>query len=233
MLEHGAVRNGEPQSLDRRLFAQLLLFDGCGNPAPLIATLTEQVHPGVLYRDVHNPRGVGLLTLAEDPGVFTTSVPALVGSTYFADLDLLAHRTLLGRTYAMGYEPDLVEALFNRPRRHALTPSHHWAVWYPLRRSGQFNRLPAEEQRDILMEHGRIGMAFGAHDLAHDIRLMCYGLDQQDNDFVVGLMGSDLHPLSAVVQAMRKTQQTALYLESLGPFFVGRAIWQAPMSVPL
>jgi hypothetical protein len=31
------------------------------------------------------------------------------------------------------------------------------------------------------------------------------------------------------VQAMRKTQQTALYLERLGPFFVGRAIWQSPM----
>jgi len=26
---------------------------------------------------------------------------------------------------------------------------------------------------------------------------------------------------------MRKTQQTSLYLERLGPFFVGRAIWQA------
>jgi hypothetical protein len=27
---------------------------------------------------------------------------------------------------------------------------------------------------------------------------------------------------------MRKTQQTALYLERLGPFFVGRAVWQSP-----
>ena len=35
------------------------------------------------------------------------------------------------------------------------------------------------------------------------------------------------NPLSAVVQAMRKTQQTALYLEHLGPFFVGRALWQS------
>ena len=25
---------------------------------------------------------------------------------------------------------------------------------------------------------------------------------------------------------MRKTQQTALYLDRLGPFFVGRAVWQ-------
>jgi chlorite dismutase len=36
-----------------------------------------------------------------------------------------------------------------------------------------------------------------------------------------------LHPLSAVVQEMRKTEQTAQYLDSLGPFFVGKAVWQA------
>jgi hypothetical protein len=29
---------------------------------------------------------------------------------------------------------------------------------------------------------------------------------------------------------MRKTQQTSLYLERLGPFFIGRAIWQSPLS---
>jgi hypothetical protein len=26
---------------------------------------------------------------------------------------------------------------------------------------------------------------------------------------------------------MRKTQQTSLYLDRLGPFFVGRAVWKA------
>jgi len=28
---------------------------------------------------------------------------------------------------------------------------------------------------------------------------------------------------------MRKTQQTALYLERLGPFFVGRVVWQSQL----
>ena len=41
------------------------------------------------------------------------------------------------------------------------------------------------------------------------------------------LLGPKLHPLSAVVQEMRKTEQTAQYLDSLGPFFVGKAVWQA------
>ena len=45
--------------------------------------------------------------------------------------------------------------------------------------------------------------------------------------FIVGLIGKDLYPLSAIVQTMRKTQQTSLYLERLGPFFVGRALWQS------
>jgi hypothetical protein len=29
------------------------------------------------------------------------------------------------------------------------------------------------------------------------------------------------------VQAMRRTQQTSLYLDRLGPFLVARAVWQS------
>ncbi len=51
-------------------------------------------------------------------------------------------------------------------------------------------------------------------------------MDKNDNDFVVGLLGTELYPLSVVVQRMRKTQQTSQHLERLGPFFVGRVAWQ-------
>ena len=85
--------------------------------------------------------------------------------------------------------------------------------------------LSTQEQREILQEHGGIGFAFGKAGHAHDVRLACYGIDKNDNDFVIGLIGHDLHPLSATVQAMRKTKQTSDYLENLGPFFVGKAIW--------
>ena len=88
----------------------------------------------------------------------------------------------------------------------------------------RFAQLTPEQQRTILAEHGQIGMAFGAADYAHDVRLACHGLDRDDNDFVIGLVGKELFPLSAVVQAMRRTQQTALYLDRLGPFFVGRVV---------
>jgi chlorite dismutase len=132
--------------------------------------------------------------------------------------------TMFGRTYALGYEPDLTDVLTERPRRTVLNADWPWAIWYPLRRSGSFAQLPADVQRTILSEHGQIGMAFGAGDYAHDIRLACHGLDRDDNDFVIGLIGKELFPLSAVVQAMRKTQQTSLYLDRLGPFLICRKV---------
>jgi len=79
----------------------------------------------------------------------------------------------------------------------------------------------------ILREHGKIGHAFGDADYAHDVRLACFGLDKNDNDFVIGLIGSELYPLSACVQAMRKTKQTSQYIQQMGPFFVGKAVWQS------
>ena len=44
------------------------------------------------------------------------------------------------------------------------------------------------------MEHGGIGMAFGRAGLGYDIRLACHGLDRDDNDFVVGLLGPRAAP---------------------------------------
>jgi chlorite dismutase len=134
---------------------------------------------------------------------------------------------MLGRTYAIGHESDLDETLLHRPLRRVLDPALPWAVWYPLRRSGSFEQLPSKEQNQILMEHGGIGHAYGKAGHAFDIRLACHGLDTHDNDFVVGLLGPELYPLSSVVQRMRRTKQTSLHLERLGPFFVGRGVWRA------
>ena len=226
--EKGGVRNGQPQRSDERLFMQLVAFGGSSDTRPLADTLAVSGVTGVLYEDVNDARGVAVLTLSRDPATFVQPVRAALNTPAFAALTQKPEYTMLGRTYAIGYEPDLQETLLERPRRTVLNPSWPWAVWYPLRRSGRFAQLPTEEQRVILAEHGAIGMAFGAGDYAHDVRLACHGLDKSDNDFVVGLVGKDLYPLSKIVEAMRKTQQTALYLERLGPFFVGRAVWQSP-----
>ena len=41
---------------------------------------------------------------------------------------------------------------------------------------------------------------------------------------MIGLLGAKLHPLSHVVQTMRKTKQTSEYISQMGPFFVGRVV---------
>jgi chlorite dismutase len=230
LTEKGGLRDGQPQRSDERLFMQLLVFGGCKDAAAVARHVEQSGVEGVVYEDVNDPRGIGILTVTPTPDYLLEWVRPALTSGPCASLVAKPEFTMLGRTYSLGYEPDLRETLIERPRRTVLNPAWRWAVWYPLRRSGRFAQLPEQEQRTILSEHGAIGMAFGAGDYAHDIRLACHGLDKQDNDFIVGLVGKDLFPLSAVVQAMRKTQQTALYLERLGPFFVGRALWQSPIS---
>ncbi len=226
--EKGGLRDGQPQASDRRLYMQLLAWTGCSDTRILIESLARRPlsRPAVLYEDVNDPRGVALLTMSEDPDFFVTALRLSLNEGPFATLEPRPGLTMFGRTYSLGYELDLEETLFGRPVRTALNPAWRWAVWYPLRRSGRFAQLAPEEQRQILTEHGTIGRSFGEADYAHDIRLACYGLDERDNDFVIGLVGKELYPLSAIVQAMRKTQQTSLYIESLGPFFVGKAAWR-------
>ena len=86
-----------------------------------------------------------------------------------------------------------------------------------------------KEQQIVLREHGGIGFTFGRAGYATDIRLACHGLEKNDNDFVVGVLSHELYPASAVIQAMRKTKQTSQYLDSLGPFFIGKSIWQSKL----
>ncbi len=225
--EKGGLKGGQPQRSDERLFMQLTAYGDCRDVAALSVPLAAAGIDAVLYEDLNDPRGVAVLVVHRDPDFFLDTVRPLLNAAPFSALTRKPEYTMFGRTYALGYEPDLQDVLFTRPRRTVLNPAWRWAIWYPLRRSGAFVQLPPEQQRTILAEHGEIGMRFGAADYVHDVRLACHGLDRDDNDFVIGLIGKALFPLSAVVEAMRKTQQTSLYLERLGPFFVGRAAWQA------
>ncbi len=219
-------RGANGQMSDRRLFLQLHVFTGCANPAPLIAALDACRTEAVLYLDVSDPQGVGILTVSEDPTFFVAGLRELLNAPPFGGLSRRPELTMLGRTYASGFEMDLEEYLLRRPRRIVGKTDWPWAVWYPLRRTGAFARLSPKEQGAILREHANIGRAYGEAGFAQDIRLACNGLDVNDNDFVIGLVGPDLYPLSHLVQNMRKTIQTSEYIEKLGPFFVGHACWQ-------
>ena len=74
--EYGGKKDGERQAMNRRLFMQLLVFDvpeggDAGSTADDVAALLQKKEvPHVLYADAMAPRGLGLLTWAEDPAHF-------------------------------------------------------------------------------------------------------------------------------------------------------------------
>jgi chlorite dismutase len=227
-LSEKGTRDGQPISLDRRLFMKFTAIGGCADPHAAIQALEAAGLEGVLYLDAQDPQGIGLVCMSEDPDVFVTALRALLNAPPFSAYTHKPEFDMLGRTYSIGYEPDLVDSLLTKPRTKMTNRDFKWAVWYPLQRAKIFQTLPAAKQRQILAEHGNLAKRYGTAGLAADIRIACHGLDKNDNDFVIGLLGPELYPLSAVVQEMRKTEQTSQYLDSLGPFFVGKVAWQSP-----
>jgi len=211
---------------DRRLFMQLLAFGDAHDLDALTQALQTMEGAGALYLDLHDPSGVAVVAAHEDPAFFVTDWRQRMAAPPFAGLTPRPELTLFGRTYAIGYEADLDETLIHKPIRTLTNPEADWAVWYPLRRKPGFDRLDRETRMNILKEHGGIGRRFAESGAAADIRLACHGLDRADNDFVIGLTGPQLTPLSKLVETMRGTDQTANWLQSLGPFFIGRKYWQ-------
>lgn len=232
--ERGGRREGVQQLIDSRLFFQLLVYrtpaslDIKSVRQALITQVTATGLGAVLYEDVNDPRSFGLVTWSLAPEDFVTRLRPIFAEAPLSQLDLRDDMTMFGRTYGGGHEPDLKDWLFDKPRRNLLAPESRFGIWYPLRRTGAFNRLDPHEQSMILREHAAIGFAYGQKGLAADVRLACFGMDARDNDFVIGVIGHDLHPLSHVVQSMRKTKQTSEYIEDMGPFFVGHATFRTP-----
>ena len=225
--EHGKDGAGQSISVDRRLYVQLLAFGDVQDSAEtILEAITRQALPAtfVLYADLNDPRGIGLLVCSDSADFYVDSLRPFLQTPLCSQWTPKPEYTMFGRTYSLGYEENLLDTLIYRPLRKVVNPDTPWAIWYPLRRKGEFERLSAESQRTILMEHGGIGMAYGRAGLGTDIRLASHGLDKNDNDFTVALLGRQLSSLSKIVERMRKTEQTSLYLERLGPFFVGKNV---------
>lgn len=220
--EVGAPIDGKPQVSDRRLFFQLHVFKDCLDPNLIVEKLEKGSLNAVLYDDLNHPTGLGVLLVAEDPAALIVESRTLLDVSNRSSLSYRPEMTMTGRTYASGREPNLEEWLLNKPLQNVLNPDFPWAIWYPLRRSPEFYRLEHRERGRILGEHALLGRGYAAGGYASDIRLACFGLDTNDNEFVIGVVGPDLHPLSRLIQDMRQTEQTTKYIESLGPFFVGK-----------
>ena len=77
----------------------------------------------MLYEDVNDPRGVGAADLQRGSRLLPRRVRPLLNGPAFAALVQKPEYTMLGRTYSIGYEPDLPEVLLDRPRRTVLNPA--------------------------------------------------------------------------------------------------------------
>src|ERR1700685_1181653 len=114
--EKGALRNGEQQTSDRRLFMQFLAFGGAGitggDSATLSASLDKAGLNGVLYEEANDPNGVGLLTWSETPDFFVSKVRPLFARGFrdtgaFSGLTLKPEYAMMGRTFALGHDTHL------------------------------------------------------------------------------------------------------------------------------
>jgi len=220
-------RGREVISLDRRLFMKFTAFTGVDDTAAACRAIEQSGLVAAVYADANDPHGIGVMAASEDPAAFVTTLREVFNAAPFDRFEHKPEFDMLGRSYSIGYEPDLEFTLLQRPRNNLIDPRNQWVVWYPLQRAKNFYVLPEEKQKSILGEHGTLAKRYGAGGHATDIRLACHGLDKHDNDFIVGLLGPQLHPLSAVVQEMRRTEQTSQYLDRLGPFFIGKVVWQS------
>src|SRR5688572_465062 len=101
--ERGAQRDGQPQLLDRRLFMQLLVFSCPGNPLECTAVLGRALAASgigaVLYEDVNDPFGVGVLTFSDEPLDFVNKVRPALAVPELRGITLRPEFTMLGRSY--------------------------------------------------------------------------------------------------------------------------------------
>ena len=129
--EKGKDKDGQVISLDRRLYMQFMAYGHCTDTSAIIDAMQSANIAGALYLDLNDPQGIGLVTLSEDPNHFMTDVRDLLNSAAFAGLQSKPEFAMFGRTYAIGYENDLEEAIIDRPTKKVVNPDLRWAIWYP------------------------------------------------------------------------------------------------------
>ena len=115
--EKGGLKDGVVQRSDDRLFMQFLAFGGCDDTLAVARHVQTAGVEGVVYDDVNDPKGVAVLSITRTPQTFIERVRPALKTGPCAALVLKPEYTMLGRTYAIGYEPDLAETLIARPRR--------------------------------------------------------------------------------------------------------------------
>lgn len=160
-------RGGNGQTCEERLYVQLHVLDANssanlpGAREKLKKQLETRDVSSVVYDDVNNPRSIGLLTWSTDPSHFVKVVNPILQMGGIGDVLTPRPRwTMFGKTYANGHEPSLVDFLIEKVPRNATRADAPYAVWYPMRRSGDFYMQSPEDQCRMLLHHAAIGKAF-------------------------------------------------------------------------
>src|SRR5688500_14918964 len=105
LAERGGMKNGQPQRSDDRLFMQLLVYGGCRDSRAMSDALSNAGVQGVVYEDANDPNGIAILSLTTDPNFFLDTMRPVLNGRAFTSLEPKPDLTMLGRTYALGYEP--------------------------------------------------------------------------------------------------------------------------------
>src|SRR5690606_8653873 len=99
-----------PQRLDQRLFMQLIVVSALDRSKNLGISLGEEIHSRgvgvVVYEDVCDPLGYGILTYSTNPAVFTEKVRPAMRTESLGDYEVRHDLSMMGRTYSTGYEQD-------------------------------------------------------------------------------------------------------------------------------
>src|SRR3954453_16893499 len=84
--EKGRSPSGEVITSNRRMYMQFLAYGDVKDTSALISALKMAGVDAVLYEDINDPTGVGLLTLNEAPERFIEAYRPLLNSKPFAEL---------------------------------------------------------------------------------------------------------------------------------------------------
>lgn len=127
-------------------------------------------------------------------------------------------RTLLPQWNAMGVHRDAEFTRDHRPAFMRGLEPRNWVVVYPFVRSYEWYILPADERRQMLAEHGRLGAGFKTV-LTHTVA--AFGLG--DYEWILPLEANELIDIVDVIRALRATN-ARLHVREEVPFFTGRRI---------
>ena len=204
------------ETTDSCLFTQLLVFTDCTDIKPLVLLLDRMSLTYVVYKNLNDPQGIGLLTIADHPELLVTELRDVLCSRAFRVLMQRHDLTMTGRGGDdAAARIDELETVVNNEQ-------WPWALWYPMRCTPAFAHLNEKEQGSVLDELAS-GIDLSEEDFGH-ILLKSHALNRGGGELIHGVHARSPQHLSRVVEAITSTERFDEHIAGAGPFFVGRTL---------